>query len=545
MRRFAALAVLLSAMTLSPLVSAPAHALSVLSVPGAVTDNYKPKWNADPSVPEKRTWFQFGTAITVDGVAYRPQVLPANGVQFAESLPVAGTDGSTGVLTVSTPAARITSDVFRTDATGYFGPLLTLTDPTTLKANPIPVTITLSKNGVAVAGTTASYTWDAALTSVPADHVEYKSPGGRFWFGCRPTRADWEAVAPADTCTASPTGADLSVTLASTANVAVGNGFAYTVTVANNGTSTATAVEVTDAVPAQLRTQSVLPGAGTSCSGLVTVRCTVGSLAPGAKATIVIHAAAVAPGTLTNTLSVSSSTIDPTPANNSASRSVVAEGFACTVIGTPGADTLAAPSTSRAVLCGLGGVDTLTGLSGNDQLYGGDGNDTLNGGAGNDVLTGGPGDDAIDGGTHTDGGADRISYADARSSMIVNMGQLHAWDDGAVAGDAAVGYDAFVSVEGAIGSPFDDQLLGGAASDRLEGVGGADLIYGYGGHDQLDGGVGNDGVFGQAGSDTLRGHNGDDKLTGGSGADNLDGQAGIDACAAGGEAGDSKVNCER
>jgi uncharacterized repeat protein (TIGR01451 family) len=545
MRRFAALAVLLSAMTLSPMVSAPAQAMSVLSIPGAVTDNYKPKWNADPSVPEKRTWFQFGTAVTVGGVAFRPTALPGAGAQFTETLPVTGTDGSTGVLTVSTPAARITSDVFRTDATGYFGPLLTLADPSTLKGNPIPVTITLSRNGVAVAGATASYAWDAALSSVPADHVEYKSPGGRFWLGCKPTRADWEATAPADTCTASPTGADLSVTLTSTANVAVGNGFAYTATVANTGTATATAVEVIDAVPAQLRAQSVLPGAGTTCSGMVTVRCTVGSLAPGARATILIHAAAVASGTLTNTVRVSSSTADPTPANNTASRSVLAEGFDCTVIGTPGPDTMASPSTSRAVLCGLGGTDTLTGLSGNDQLYGGDGNDTLNGGAGNDVLTGGPGDDAIDGGSHNTGGADRISFADARSSMVVNMGQLHAWDDTEVAGDAAVGYDAFVGVEGAIGSPFSDQLLGGAGSDRLEGVGGADLLYGYGGNDQLDGGVGSDGVFGQAGSDALRGHNGDDKLTGGTGSDNLDGQAGIDTCAAGGETGDSKANCER
>ncbi len=545
MRRFAALAVLLSAMTLSPLMSAPAQAQSVLSATGAVTDNYKPKWNADPSIQEKRTWLQLGPAVTVDGVAYRPQSVPAQGFQFSEILPVVGSDGSTGVLTLSTPAARITSAVFRTDSTGLFGPLLNLTDPTTLKANPIPVSITLSRNGVAVASTTATYTWDAALTSVPADHVEYNSPGGRFWFGCKPTRADWEAAAPADTCPKDPTGADLVVTIANTANVAVGNGFNYTVTVTNNGASTATAVEVTDTLPVQLRTQSVLPGPGTSCSGTVTVRCVVDSLAPGARATIVIRAAAVAPGTLANTVNVSSPNADPTPADNSASRNVVAEGFECTLIGTPGADNLSSPSTSRAVLCGLGGADTLTGLSGNDQLYGGDGNDTLNGGAGNDVLTGGPGDDTIDGGTQTAGGTDRISYADARSSMVVNMGQLHAWDDGDVVGDAAVGYDAFGGVEGAIGSPFDDQLLGGAGSDRLEGVGGADLIYGYGGNDELDGGVGSDGVFGQAGSDALRGHNGDDKLTGGTGADNLDGQAGIDACATGGEAGDSKANCER
>ncbi len=539
------LTALLLALAGLSLTAPVAGALSSVVVTNGVTDNYKAAYNADPTVQENRSWLQL-TTVTVDGVTYRPRTLPASFL-FTDTVDVVGSDGSAGVFTVSVPADKGWAR-YRVDPSGGWGPLLNLFSPSTLKGNPVPVTITLSKGGAVVASTVATYTWDSTLSSVPPSSVEYKSPGGRFWFGCKPTRADWEAAAPADTCTAptptptpTPTGS-LAVTLTSTSNVAVGNTFRYTATVKNNGSATVTDVSVTDVLPSSLRTQAVVPGAGVTCTGTATVTCRIASLAAGASMVVSLDAAAVAPGSLVNTVSASASVSPTTAWNATASRTVVSEGFACTVVGTPGADTLGAPSGSRAVLCGLGGNDRLSGLGGNDQLYGGNGNDTLLGGAGDDVLTGGPGDDSVDGGTHVSG--DRISYADARSSIVVNMGQLHAWDDGAVAGDAAIGYDAMAGVEGVIGSPFADQLLGGAGNDRMEGVGGDDLIYGYGGNDVLDGGVGRDAVYGQAGDDVLRGHNGNDTLSGGTGADALDGQADTDTCAAGGNTGDTTVGCE-
>ena len=539
MRRLFCLVLALLTLALAATAGAvSAAAASIITVTGGVTDNYKPKWNADPTIPENRTWLQLGT-VTVDGVVYRPASVPA-AVETRETVAVVGSDGSTGALTVSTPADRVYLDPFRIDPTGQWGPLLHLTDRTTLKGNPIPVTFALVKGGVTVATTRADYTWDEKLATVPADHVEHNSPGGRFWFGCKPTRADWEAAAPADTCS---TGiADLAVTMTSTSNVAVGNTFGYTVTVTNTGSGTATNLRLTDEVPSSLRTQSVVPGAGISCTGSATVTCTAASLAPGARVTLSINAAAVVAGTLANSVTATATTSATSTVSRTASRSVLSEGFACTLIGTPAADTLTAPSSTRAVICGLGGNDRLSGAGGNDQLYGGDGNDVLNGGAGDDVLTGGPQDDTLDGGTHVTG--DRVSFADGRSSIVVNFGQLHAWDDSAVAGDANIGYDALAGLEGAIGTPFADQMLGGAAGERLEGVGGADQLWGYGGNDVLDGGVGNDTIYGHEGNDTLRGHNGNDKLVGGTGADALDGQADSDTCSTGGEAGDSKVNCE-
>lgn len=68
----------------------------------------------------------------------------------------------------------------------------------------------------------------------------------------------------------------------------------------------------------------------------------------------------------------------------------------CTVIGTPGKDTLRG-TPGRDTLCGLGGDDVLLGMGGRDRLYGGNGNDWLDGGTGNDYLNGGGGHDRLDG----------------------------------------------------------------------------------------------------------------------------------------------------
>jgi Divergent InlB B-repeat domain/RTX calcium-binding nonapeptide repeat (4 copies) len=81
----------------------------------------------------------------------------------------------------------------------------------------------------------------------------------------------------------------------------------------------------------------------------------------------------------------------------------------CTLIGTPGKDTLRG-TPRRDVLCGMGGDDILLGRGGNDRLYGGLGNDWLDGGAGHDYLNGGGGHDRLDGNRGRDylwGGAGR------------------------------------------------------------------------------------------------------------------------------------------
>ena len=200
-----------------------------------------------------------------------------------------------------------------------------------------------------------------------------------------------------------------------------------------------------------------------------------------------------------------------------------ANGTLCTIVGTAGADVLKG-TPSRDVICGLGGNDRLVGGAGDDELDGSDGKDVLEGGAGDDVIHGGA-------------GRDRMSFVSAAAGVVINMTQLPhpAWD-GDAAGDANIGWDEVISVEDATGSPFADDIAGRGGVDRLAGAGGNDVIYGYAGADLINGGAGNDKLFGGDGTDSLAGS---------TGADALNGQASTDTCAGGGQAGDTKLSCER
>ncbi|MEO8053919.1 MAG: hypothetical protein ABI768_02120 [Acidobacteriota bacterium] len=100
----------------------------------------------------------------------------------------------------------------------------------------------------------------------------------------------------------------------------VSQGFTFTLTVTNNGPSTANGVVVTDVLPASLGFVSAAPsqGAYVSATGVWTV----GTLANGASATLTLTVTALAPGAFTNTATKTGQTeIDPNPANDSASAS--------------------------------------------------------------------------------------------------------------------------------------------------------------------------------------------------------------------------------
>jgi uncharacterized repeat protein (TIGR01451 family) len=92
----------------------------------------------------------------------------------------------------------------------------------------------------------------------------------------------------------------------------------YTIVVTNNGPSTARAASVTDDVPASFNATLVSTTVGT-CGGLTSVSCSLGDLAAGASATVTINGT-VDPDTasaITNSASAASSTLDPSPSNNS------------------------------------------------------------------------------------------------------------------------------------------------------------------------------------------------------------------------------------
>ncbi|MBY0565630.1 MAG: hypothetical protein K2P58_15780 [Hyphomonadaceae bacterium] len=200
------------------------------------------------------------------------------------------------------------------------------------------------------------------------------------------------------------------------------------------------------------------------------------------------------------------------------------------------------------------GANTLNGGFGNDRLDGGAGNDTLLGGDDADRLEGGVGDDILDGGA----GVDLASYATATGGIAVNLGLTVAQNT------VNAGLDTLVSIEGVVGSRFDDVIIGGAGNDIIDG--------GDGGSDALDGGAGvdtisyatassgvlidmgiagaqptsaggadtlanfenvtgssfNDMIRGSVGANTLNGGDGDDILDGGEGDDVILGGNGRD-----------------
>jgi len=126
-------------------------------------------------------------------------------------------------------------------------------------------------------------------------------------------------------------------------------------------------------------------------------------------------------------------------------------------------------------------ADSYTGTSANERLFGDAGDDTLDGGDGNDALIGGKGADSMDGGD----GEDTICYSYDPAGVNVNLSTGQATD--------GWGYtDTFTNIEHAVGSAYDDVIIGTSGCNTLFGAGGDDLISGGDGTDNLSGGLGSD-----------------------------------------------------
>lgn len=137
---------------------------------------------------------------------------------------------------------------------------------------------------------------------------------------------------------------------------------------------------------------------------------------------------------------------------------------------------------------GAAGRDRLYGEAGNDELEGGGGADILDGGPGGDYLVGGPGDDELDGGLPLLG-VDWADYADADAAITLRFrsGVVRNRKDGVSSEGidtlvfATVGSRRVSTIEGVIGSRFDDYLDGrGVDAARLEGGPGDDTMIGDG-----------------------------------------------------------------
>ena len=126
------------------------------------------------------------------------------------------------------------------------------------------------------------------------------------------------------TATETPKYADLAVTkTVDKPRPNVGDTITYTVTLTNNGTATATGVEVTDTLPANVTYVSATPAGGTtfvpSGSPVTGGLWSVPTIAPGASLILTIRATADASGVQYNTATITKSDVyDPNEGNNTA-----------------------------------------------------------------------------------------------------------------------------------------------------------------------------------------------------------------------------------
>ncbi|WP_259916945.1 nidogen-like domain-containing protein [Jannaschia sp. M317] len=151
------------------------------------------------------------------------------------------------------------------------------------------------------------------------------------------------------------------------------------------------------------------------------------------------------------------------------------------LIGGSGDDSLSGTATAN-VISGSDGDDTLVGRGGNDTLNGDNEDDVLNGGEGADRLNGGRANDIA-------------SYEDATTGVQANLGNSAA-NTGEAAGDT------YNSIEGLMGSAFNDTLIGDGNDNLIIGGAGDNTLNGGGGNDTLRGGTGSDAHIGGSGSDT-------------------------------------------
>jgi Ca2+-binding RTX toxin-like protein len=205
----------------------------------------------------------------------------------------------------------------------------------------------------------------------------------------------------------------------------------------------------------------VLRGSAPFCPPAAT--CALGTLAPGASATV--DASPVLPALLTpeaqgytTSATVEATTTDPDRSNNTASVTTTLPGYTPPPVSPP-----PAPKACGNTIRGTRDDDALRGTAFGDRIVAGDGADFVKALAGDDCLSGGAGVDVLDAGD----GADRLD-----------------------------------------GSTGSDRMFGGAGDDRLVGGRGNDRLIGGPGDDTLAPGLGRDSVSGGGGNDTINARDG-------------------------------------
>ena len=148
-------------------------------------------------------------------------------------------------------------------------------------------------------------------------------------------------------------------------------------------------------------------------------------------------------------------------------------------------------------LHGEDGDDIIQGNEGNDRIWGGEGNDVMQGGAGNDSFRDSSGSNYFDGGE----GRDSVSFEDLTSSGVkLNL----AAGTGSYTNDQGEEVkQTLISIERALGTNSDDELIGNEADNAFFGLDGDDTYVGGAGNDTFRDTSGSNSFNGGAGRDTV------------------------------------------
>jgi uncharacterized repeat protein (TIGR01451 family) len=294
---------------------------ATVSAPAGVTDPTP----ANNSATDTDTLsFQANLAITkTDGVT---TATPGGSVTYTITASNSGPSNATGAAVADTFAASLTCTWTCVGAGG--GTCTAAGSGNISNAVNLPAggSVTYTASCTIAPGATGSLV-NTATVSAPAGVTD-------------PTPANNTAT-DTDTLGAS---ADLAITKIATPDpVVAGQHLAYTITVTNSGPSTAASVTLSDPLPASATFVSLTAPGGWSCTTPPvgaggTISCTIASLGAAGSGVFTLTTAiapATAAGTVTNTATVSSSTPDPTPGNNSATASTLVNntGLACDVNG--------------------------------------------------------------------------------------------------------------------------------------------------------------------------------------------------------------------
>ena len=341
--------------------------------------------------------------------------------------------------------------------------------------------------------------------------------------------------------------ADLQIQKQAPNQATDGQRFNYTLTVENNGPSTAAGVVVTDDLPNGVRFVS-----SPNCENQNgTVRCEVGDLASGASAQRAIRVEATSAGETENTARVSGDTDDPNNQNNrdSATTRVGAQADLAIVKRGPSQVTDENKFTYTLNVKNNGPSD-----AGNVRVT-----DNLPGGV--KFLSASRGCNQR-GGTVRCGAFNLTDGASRQLKITVQAKQPgRKVNRASVSSDtqdpnARNNRDTTATVvrpkpappprpEPQACSPNRDgkTIFGTQGNDVLRGTGGNDRIFGFGGNDRIIGGNGEDQVIGGDGSDTIYGGpctdtikagDGNNRVYGGGGGDVIDGGKGRDLIVGGG-----------